>query len=133
MIVNVETLPLFKERFYGFYDGVVCGVELVLRSGEPVCSVCIECQDRDSASGWSDLVLEVRGVSEFRFQENAKAGFRVLTGGIQFVWRESNVYVVLDAYPDDGLGLPDLTKNSAYIVGLECEWRCVSVGDGLMS
>lgn len=121
MIVQAADLKLFRERFYDFQDGVVCFVDLKLRATPCTCRIEIQCMDRDSASGWSTVTLNVQVVSEFRFQVG-RTTFEVLSGGIQFAWRDKSIYVVLDAYPDDGTDLPDIAKNIAYVVGESCEW-----------
>jgi hypothetical protein len=45
---------------------------------------------------------------------------QILSGGIQIIWQDGLVYLVLDAYPDDGPGLPDLKKNHAYLSAKQC-------------
>ena len=77
--------------------------------------------DRDAASGWSRVTFQLSGVKEFRFELGRKT-FEVLAGGLQVAHRANLVYIVLDAYPDDGPGLPDLNKNIAYVAAESCEW-----------
>jgi|GEM_PF-5640128 len=129
MRLQPEHVALFHERFADFYDGVVRKVELEVGVPSRACKIEVQCKDRDSRSGWSRVTFSVRGMKEFRF-ELGRTTFEVLSGGVQIDWQEDRVYVVLDAYPDDGPGLPDLAKNTAYVVGEDCEWSCVEELDG---
>ena len=119
--LTASDLEEFRVRFYDFNDGVVCGVELAMQSTPRTCRIRIESQDRDADSGWSYVCFEIRDVQEFRFAFG-RTTFEVLSSGIQFAWRDGRVYVVLDAYPDDGPDLPDLAMNTAYVAGLSCDW-----------
>lgn len=67
---------------------------------------------RDLPPGWREGV---------RF-ELGRRTFEVLSGGVQFARRENLIYVVFDAYPDDGPQLPDLGKNIGYIAAETCGW-----------
>jgi hypothetical protein len=109
-----------RERFYEFYDGVVCSVDVEMRSAPRTCEIIVQARDRSSDSGWSTVRFMVQAVSEFRF-ELGKRTFEVLSGGIQFGWRNGSVCIVFDAYPDDGPELPDLTRNIAYVIGESCD------------
>lgn len=123
MLVTPETVKLFRKRFFGFDDGVVRVVELRVRSFPRSCLIEVECMDRDAPGGWSLVTLTVHSVTACRFQLG-KTAFEVLSGGIQFVWRDNVIYVVVDAHPNDGEDvLPDLTQNTAYVAGASCEWR----------
>jgi hypothetical protein len=118
--IETDNIDDLRQRFYDFYDGVVCAVRIDIRSDPRTCEIDIQAKDRDSASGWSNVRLTVRKMSEFRFQLG-RTTFEVLSGGIQFGWRETSLCVVLDAYPDDGPDLPDLKTNIAYVVGASCD------------
>lgn len=125
MRLQATDIDAIHTRFWNFYDGVVCGIEIALRGGPPSCEIEIQCKDRDSLSGWSRLRLRVNAVSRFRFELD-RTTFEVLSSGIQFVWQQGVVYVVLDAFPDDGNGLPDLRTNTAYVAGESCEFEVVT-------
>lgn len=114
---NVDEL---RERFFEFYDGVVCSVRISLRPEPMVCEIVVHAMDSRSDSGWSAVRFVVRDLVDFRFQIGRHT-FEVLSGGIQFGWRNGAICVVLDAYPDDGPGLPDLTTNSAFVIGATCD------------
>lgn len=105
-------------RFYDFADGVVDRIELDL-PGKAL-AVVVLCQDAMSTTGWSSVRFLVTGVEEFRL-ELGKTTFEVLSSGIQFLWRQNLVYLVLDAYPDDPETSLDLTANRAFVGGLRCE------------
>lgn len=120
MDLRPDVVGDFKARFFDFYDAVVSSVRLDLDANPRRCEVLLQAQDRESKSGWSNVRFSVRGVSECRFQI-AKSTFEVLSGGLQLAWQEQALYLVLDAYPDDGPGLPDLRTNIAYVVGSGCE------------
>ena len=92
-----------------------------MRPSPQVCRIRVTCKDRDAGSGWSDVCFDIQDVLEYRFAEG-KTTFEVLSSGIQFAWRDTTVYVVLDAYPDDGRDLPDLVSNTAYVAGRSCKW-----------
>jgi len=124
MRLQPEHVAVFHERFYDFYDGVVRKVDLEVGVASRVCSIEVQCKDRDSSSGWSRVTFVVRGVKEFTFQLG-RTTFEVLSGGAQIAWQGDRVYVFLDAYPYDGPGLPELSKNTAYVAGEECDWICV--------
>ena len=118
MVIEKGNAAAVAERFYDFYDGVVLDVRLEIRPRR--CTLRMECHDRLSKTGWSHITVTVTDVSRFRF-EYGRTSFEVLSGGAQFVWSEGLVYVVLDAYPDDGPGLPDLSTNIAFVAGVACE------------
>lgn len=120
MRISEENIGVVRERFYEFYDGVVCSVHVDMRSAPRCCEVVIQAKDRDSASGWSTVRFAVQKVSEFRFQLG-KRTFEVLSSGIQVGWRKGSVCIVLDAYPDDGPQLPNLNDNIAYVIGESCD------------
>lgn len=113
-------LKTFTEWFYDFGDGVSCDDGMTLRPKPPTCRIELECKDCDSPNGWASVVLTIKDVTGFRFQR-VRSTFEVLPSGIQFVWQSRLLYVLLDAHLDDGPGLPDLTKNIAYVAGRECE------------
>ncbi|MCP3102042.1 hypothetical protein LZ198_24550 [Myxococcus sp. K15C18031901] len=124
MRLQPEHVAVFHERFCDMYDGVVRKIELDVGVASRLCRIEVVCQDRDSRSGWSRVTLVVSGAKEFSFKLD-KRTFEVLSDGVQFAWKDDRVFVVLDAYPDDGPGLPDLTKNTAYVAGETCDWSCV--------
>lgn len=128
MRISPEHIEVLRERFSDFYDGVVKKVDLEVGIASRVCRVEVQCKDRDSRSGWSRVTFLIRDVKEFRF-ELGRTTFEVLSGGLQFVWQADRVYVIVDAYPDDGPGLPDLTRTAAYVAGADCEWSYVEEPD----
>lgn len=113
----------FLDRFHRFYDAVVRRVSLDFESRPLTCVVVVDAQDSLSASGWARVELHVGQVRSFRFEQGLKV-FEVLSSGIQLGWQAGDVVLVLDAYPDDP-GLPDLTSNSAYVVGAWCRWAAI--------
>ena len=126
MRIQPENVDEIRKRFYNFDDGVVRAVRVNIRSKPRTCEVDIEAQDMESPSGWSSICFTLLGVSEFRF-ELGKTTFEVLSGGIQFGWRDGAICVVLDAYPDDGEELPDLRTNIAYVIGLSCDMSATAI------
>lgn len=123
MYINASNYEDVLGRYHQFYDGVVVEIRLLMH-GQAGCLVTIECMDRNAASGWSRVSLEIKEVSQFKFQYG-KTTFEVLSSGLQFMWRGGLVTVFLDAYPDDE-GFPDLGGNNAYIVGRQC--RIINLG-----
>lgn len=119
MKITSENLPAVLRRFYNFDDGVVEGLSLSFGKTEKCCAIDIQCQDRESRSGWAKVTLDIFEVAEFRLLYG-RTTFEVLSGGVQIGWRDRRVIVVLDAYPDDGDDLPDLSTNSAFVAGAEC-------------
>ncbi len=77
--------------------------------------------DRDAGSGWSRVTFHLTGVKEMRF-ELGRRTFEVLSSGLQIARKGNLVYLVFDAYPDDGPGLPDLSRNIAYVAAESCDW-----------
>src|SRR4051794_28971277 len=121
MRIDEANIGALLDRFYNFDDGVICSVHVGMRAGPRTCEVIVEAMDRFSGSGWSTVRFMVHEVSEYRFQFGKKSSFEVLSGGVQFAWRNGSLYVVFDAYPDDGPQLPDLAKNMAYVIGSSCD------------
>ena len=126
MRIQPENVDDIRRRFYSFYDGVVRAVRLNISSKPRTCEVDIEAKDMESPSGWSSICLTLLDVSAFRF-ELGRTTFEVLSGGIQFGWRDGAICVVLDAYPDDGEELPDLRTNIAYVIGLSCDVNATAI------
>lgn len=120
-------LDFVRERFYNFYDGVVLSVNLNVGYPSKSCEITIRCQDQLSNSGWSQAVLRLSHVSEFRF-EIRQYSFAVLSSGIQFAWHDKLLYVVLDAYPDEASDIPPLEENTAYVAGLSCAIETHPIG-----
>ncbi len=118
--LDATSLGGFLRRFYDFYDGVVRRVSVDFDSEYPRCEVVVDAQDAESASGWSRVVLRVKGCSSFRL-EAGRTSFEVLSSGIQVGWSEGSVLLFLDAYPDDE-GLPDLETNRGYVAGAALCW-----------
>ena len=116
-----DHIALFRERFFDFNDGVVRRVEMSLGTATRSLVVEVQCMDRDADSGWSLVTFHLSGVKEFRF-ELGRRTFEVLSGGLQIALQRNSLYLVFDAYPDDGPELPDLNKNIAYVVAENCEW-----------
>jgi hypothetical protein len=115
----------FLARFYGFYDGVVREITMNFESQAPACEVVVNAQDTESASGWSRVVMQVRGCSEFRL-EVGRTTFEVLSSGLQVAWDRGQVFLILDAYPDDE-GLPDTQTNCGYVAGADIFWSAAPV------
>ena len=46
--------------------------------------------------------------------------FEFLESGVQLVWKDGQVFLLLDAHPEDGPELPDLSRNIGYAAGREC-------------
>lgn len=115
----------FLARFYNFYDGVVRRVSVNFEADPPTCEVVVDAQDAESASGWSRVVMQVRGCSQFRL-ELGRTTFEVLSSGVQVAWEGGLAFLFLDAYPDDE-GLPDTGTNHGYIAGEEILWAAAPV------
>jgi hypothetical protein len=122
MLLTPETLVELRRRFASFYDGVVASVELQLRATPRRCEVTVHCQDLEAKEGWSAIRFTMTGVDEFRF-ELGRFTFEVLSFGIQFVWKEKLIYLVLAPAADEVPELPDLTKNIGYVAGTSCEYE----------
>jgi hypothetical protein len=123
--LNEASLGAFLGRFFDFYDGVVRQVSVDFEAKPPACQVVVDAQDAESASGWSRVVLRMRGCSRFRL-EVGRTSFEVLSSGIQVGWIEDLVFLFLDAYPDDE-GLPDIKTNRGYLAGDELQWSATPV------
>lgn len=117
----------FLTRFYNFYDGVVRRVSVNFEANPPTCEVVVDAQDAESASGWSRVVMQVRGCSQFRL-EVGRTTFEVLSSGVQVAWEDGLAFLFLDAYPDDE-GLPDTRMNQGYVAGEEILWAAVPTTD----
>ena len=117
-----EHIPVFRDRFAGFADGVVSEFRVILKPYPQLCRLLILAQDREVRSGWSKVLFEICDVHEFRF-ERQRSTFEVLSSGVQFVWQRDLIFVVLDARPFDSSDLPDLSRNAAYVAGSTCTWE----------
>lgn len=84
----------------------------------------VHCQDREAECGWSAIRFKMLDVDELRF-ELGRFTFEVLSFGIQFVWREHLVYLVLAPAADESPDLPDLSRNIGYVSGLSCEYELI--------
>jgi|LakWasMet46_HOW7_FD_contig_21_178841_length_2082_multi_7_in_0_out_0_1 hypothetical protein len=115
-----ETVGAVLSKYYNCDDGVVRSVfiDCGATEGDRVCSVVVDCMQQESAR-WVRVCFRVVGVVNFRFEITGPS-FEVLSSGVQVVWKDALVYLVLDAYPDDGPGLPELADNIAYVAGREC-------------
>lgn len=118
--LDEASLGSFLARFYDLYDGVVRRVTMDFEAKPPTCEVAVEAQDAESESGWSRVVISVRGCSRFRLEAD-RTSFEVLSSGVQVGWIDGLVFLFLDAYPDDE-GLPDIDSNRAYVAGEELQW-----------
>ncbi len=120
MRLTPETLAELRHRCFEFYDGVVANVDLRLRAQPRSVVVTLHCKDRQATSGWSAVVFTMLGVDEFRF-ELGRFTFEVLSFGLQVVWKDELVYLVLAPAADARSELPELTKNIGYLAGTSCE------------
>jgi hypothetical protein len=126
-----ETLVELRRRFVDFYDGVVARVDLQLRATPRRCEVTVHCQDLEAKDGWSAIRLTMTGVDEFRF-ELGRSTFEVLSFGIQFVWKETLVYMVLAPAADELPELPDLARNIGYVVGTRCDYEIIPLPESCL-
>ena len=118
--ISPENCEAVLNRFDNFYDGVVCSIGISMRSEPTVCEVVLEAMEgAGDGLRWRRVRLAVQGLHEFKFAMG-RTTFEVLSSGIQFIWKNGLVYVMIDAFPDDGPGLPDLTTNIAYVAGSRC-------------
>jgi hypothetical protein len=130
MQLSRDNIEEIRGRFFEFFDGVVRSVRIDSVEGKDrtirTCEISLDAKDRDSVRGWSRVNLRISGVSEFRFQ-HGRTIYEVLSDGIQVVWRENSIYVLLDANPDDNQQLRELSKNIAYVIGESCELEAVGL------
>lgn len=120
MNVTPETLAELRKRCVNFYDGVVASVNMELRATPRRCVITLHCQDLEAKAGWSALRFTMHGVDAFRF-ELGRYTFEVLSFGVQFVWQDKLLTMVLAPAADETPELPDLTKNIGYVIGTSCE------------
>ncbi|MEQ1508514.1 MAG: hypothetical protein ABMB14_40155 [Myxococcota bacterium] len=118
--VVAGSLDAVLSRFFQFYDAVVRRVDVDFAGGRPQCEIVIDAQDAESTSGWSRVVFRMVGVEQFRL-EMGKTTFQVLSSGIQIGWHECQVFLFLDAFPDDD-ELPKVSSNRAYFAGDALFW-----------
>lgn len=119
MTLTPERLAELRERFSNFYDGVVANIDLELRAQPRRCVVTVHCQDAQAASGWSAVAFTLEGVDAFRF-ELGRFTFEVLSFGLQVVWKDGLVFLVLAPAADETPALPNLATNIGYVVGTSC-------------
>lgn len=124
MIIEPSNVSEIQERYFSFFDAVVDHVTLRTGSALKVCSVAINCQDKNSETGWAAVEFELIEVQEFSFKYG-KTTYEVLSSGVQFFWENDFVYVFFDAYPDDD-GMPNLETNTAFVSAKKCLFRNLS-------
>ncbi len=122
MKLSQNHLKIFNDRLVNFYDAVIQSVTLQSGSHPQSCQIEILAKDTQSKSGWAKVRFEVSEVKQFRF-EITKRTYEVLSSGIQFIWEHDKIFIILDAYPEDGDCLPDLDNNIAFVSGNHCEWE----------
>ena len=105
MEIDQKNVAQVLERFYNCEDALLHSVNFSLTSSPSIATATIETQDREALGGWSTLVLTVSDVTNAQLVVG-RIILQILSNGIQIVWKDELVYLVLDAYPDDGPGLP---------------------------
>jgi hypothetical protein len=117
-----DNLSMLLHRFYNFDDAVVAHVDLALRPRPLSCTIDVHAGDRTTPGGWSAVRFVVHESNDFRFALG-RTSFLVLSFGLQFIWKNGLIYVLLDAVPEGGTELPDLTNSKGYVAGKRCVWE----------
>ena len=118
--------PSILSRFHNFDDALVRDVHLVIGPSRDSRSATIALEARDSESdadeGWGQVVLKVRGVTEYRFVENGRESSYVVSLGLK-VKSFGGVYF-FDFGPDSDEpdGVDDFRRSSFYLAGHDCTW-----------
>lgn len=124
--IDQKNVAQVLDRFYNCEDALLHSVSFALTSSPSIATATIETQDREAPGGWSTLVLTVSDVTNAQLIVG-RIILQIMSNGIQIVWKDELVYLVLDAYPDDGPGLPDLAKNNAFIAGSRCSFSATPI------
>ncbi len=119
MQIKPTDVDSLMTRFDSCCDGLLHSIGFTLIPEPDSAVVVVESHDSESPSGWSRLTFSMAQVEKARVEVGTTI-LQILSGGIQLIWEKDLVYLVLDAYPDDGPGLPDLARNHAYISGKQC-------------
>jgi len=121
--VQPHTLAAFLDRFLTFNDAVLRRVEhQFLSSGTQRSVVTLSAQDRESAKGWSNVVVTIEQVSELTLREG-KASCQVLSDGLVIKWFEGVTFLVFSANTPEPETLEQLRQSDFYIAGVSFSWE----------
>lgn len=105
-LLSSSDVEPFLNRFYRFYDSVIRTVEVGFLKDGTSAMICIEAQDRESQSGWSQVKIHVQQVTEFKLIENKTTNV-VISGGVfirefdRITWISFNPYSELLECPEE--------------------------------
>ncbi|GAA3102798.1 hypothetical protein GCM10020254_55570 [Streptomyces goshikiensis] len=124
-----EDVPSFLERFIGFEDGVITGVDLHLPrvpASDRTVTVDIQAMDAKVGNEWRLVRLLVKGVEEYQFVSSRKYSYSVLSDGLKLDCSSGRCVVDLDPGPDEWS--PENVSHPGeysrqYLVGLHCEYQ----------
>ena len=121
-LLTPDTLQYFLARFCTFYDAVLrsCSA-FVSKEGKLSCDICIEAQDDESPSGWSNVTLRLHGLKIVHLDRQV-SGIEVLSFGLQVYFLQDTVRVYLDPDPIHE-NMLELHDSLAYVIGQSLEWK----------
>ena len=70
------------------------------------------------------MELACSNVHEFRLEYGKHTTYEALSSGLQLLWKDDMLHVILDAYPYDP-GFPDLATNDAFVSCDRCELQVI--------
>jgi hypothetical protein len=121
--VQPRDLAEFLDRFLSFNDAVLRRVEhRFLSSGTQRCVVTLSAQDRESARGWSNVVVTVEQVSELTLREG-KTSCQVLSDGVIIKWFEGVTFLVFSATASDPETVEEVRQSDFYVAGVSFAWE----------
>lgn len=119
----------FLERFFGFEDGVLTGVQLYLPRvpiAERIAIFDIQAMDAAVNNNWRLVRILIGGVYEYQLQSSKKYSYTVLSDGLKVDSTSERCVLDLDPGPDDWF--PNQVARQGeyskqYAVGLWCEYE----------
>ena len=121
-------LTEFLTRFYHCYDGFIRYVEVDFRAKKVKVSLSTQDKETRENEGWTNLIMEVKDVSEIILIED-RASCAVLSSGIQIGFFNDEVYLDFCPYTGEPDGIDDFKKSRFMVAGRKCFWSVIPFGD----
>jgi hypothetical protein len=113
----------FLKRFAYFNDAVIREINVLWSSGFTAARFRIEAIDEQSATGWSQVELEVQGVTAFKFVENQQESHQVLFEDLSIRHTTDESIVIFDGGNVDPLEPIGQATSNFYVRGRSYSWR----------
>jgi hypothetical protein len=126
-----STGSMFLDRFYGFHDGLLRTVRILLSTltwGDTVV-ITVSARDGHQDGDWVNVEFRLDGVSEFAFARH-KADVKVMSDGVRLDWFDGLIYVDFAPWGCDEVeAIEDFCKSDFYLAARSCSWTVASYGE----